>query len=56
MDCPKCKGLMVTERFSDYFLICDAWKCLNCGAVVDPTIAENQRRQPPASVSESVPD
>jgi hypothetical protein len=56
MDCPKCKGLMVKERFSDYILICDAWKCLNCGAVVDPTITANQRKQPPASVSESVPD
>jgi uncharacterized Zn finger protein len=56
MDCPKCKGLMVKERFSDYTLTCDAWKCLNCGAVVDPTITANQRKQPPASVSESVPD
>jgi hypothetical protein len=56
MDCPKCKGLMVKERFSDYVLVCDAWKCLNCGAVVDPTITANQRKQPPASVSESVAD
>jgi hypothetical protein len=56
MDCPKCNGLMVTERFSDYFLSCVAWKCLNCGAVVDPTIMENQRRQPPASIPESVSD
>jgi hypothetical protein len=47
---------MVIERFSDYALICDAWKCLNCGAVVDPIITANQRKQPSASVSESVPD
>jgi hypothetical protein len=54
MDCAKCKGLMVIERFSDYFLICYAWKCLNCGAVVDSTIKENQRKQPPASAPEPV--
>jgi hypothetical protein len=43
MDCPKCKGLMMLERFSDFFLIFYAWKCLNCGAVIDRTIAHNRR-------------
>ncbi len=51
MDCPKCKGLMVNERFSDYFLVCYAWKCVNCGTVVDPVIQKNQRRPPPSTIS-----
>ena len=44
MDCPKCKGLMMLERFSDFFLIFYAWKCVNCGAIVDKTIANNRRK------------
>ena len=44
MDCPKCKGLMMLERFSDFFLIFYAWKCINCGAIVDKTIASNRRK------------
>lgn len=43
MDCPKCKGLMQLERFSDFFLVFYAWKCINCGAVIDRTIANNRR-------------
>ena len=43
MDCPKCKGLMLLERFSDFFLVFYAWKCVNCGAVIDRTIANNRR-------------
>ena len=43
MDCPKCKGLMMLERFSDFFLAFYAWKCINCGAVIDRTIANNRR-------------
>ena len=49
MECPKCKGLMGLERFSDFFLVFYAWKCLNCGAVIDKTIANNRRKSlPPA--------
>jgi len=44
MDCPKCKGLMMLERFSDFFLIFYAWKCINCGSIVDRTIAANKRQ------------
>jgi hypothetical protein len=39
MDCPKCKGLMMLERFSDFFLAFYAWKCVNCGAVIDRTMS-----------------
>ena len=43
MDCPKCKGLMMLDRFSDFFLVFYAWKCLNCGAIIDRTISNNRR-------------
>jgi len=46
MQCEKCKGLMVRERFADYFLIVYAWKCINCGAIIDSTIAKNQKKHP----------
>ena len=54
MDCSKCKGWMVQERCADYFLVWYAWKCLNCGAVVDPTIKKNQRKQLTGSTPESI--
>jgi hypothetical protein len=44
MDCPKCNGLMDLERFSDFFLVFYAWKCINCGAVIDKVIASNRRK------------
>jgi hypothetical protein len=44
MECVKCSGLMSLERFSDFFLVFYAWKCLNCGAVIDRTIANNRRK------------
>jgi hypothetical protein len=31
MDCPECKGMTMLERFSDFFLVFYAWKCINCG-------------------------
>jgi len=54
MQCRKCKGLMVRERFSDYFLIVYAWKCINCGAIVDPTITHNQKKRPAENTRETV--
>ena len=44
MECPRCKGLMMLERFSDFFLIFFAWKCINCGSILDRTISTNRRR------------
>jgi len=35
---------MMLERFSDFFLIFYAWKCINCGAIIDKTIANNRRK------------
>ena len=54
MECPKCKGLMGLERFSDFFLVFYAWKCINCGAIVDSTITHNQKKHPVASNAESL--
>jgi DNA-directed RNA polymerase subunit M/transcription elongation factor TFIIS len=31
MKCPKCKGLMVQERFADDNAAFYEWKCVNCG-------------------------
>jgi hypothetical protein len=42
MECPKCRGLMHLERMADFFLVFFAWKCINCGALVDKTIANNR--------------
>jgi hypothetical protein len=44
MRCPKCDGLMYQERLSDFFIIFHAWKCVNCGALMDRTILNNQKR------------
>ena len=54
MDCPKCKGLMMLERFSDFFLCFYAWKCVNCGAVIDRTIANNRRNSLAAKATKTV--
>lgn len=44
MKCPKCSGLMYLERLSDFFVIFNVWKCINCGALMDKTILENRRK------------
>ena len=54
MCCPKCKGLMMLERFSDFFLAFYACKCVNCGAVIDRTIANNRRNSLAAKAMKEV--
>ncbi|MCP9456156.1 MAG: hypothetical protein NNA18_08650 [Nitrospira sp.] len=54
MECPKCKGLMLLERFSDFFLIFYAWKCINCGAIIDRTISQNRRKSMAAREQQTV--
>jgi hypothetical protein len=34
---------MMLEQFSDFFLIFYAWKCINCGSIIDRTISRNRR-------------
>ena len=54
MDCPKCKGMMELDRFSDFFLVFYAWKCINCGAIIDKTICENRRKSLSAIAAKEV--
>jgi hypothetical protein len=45
MNCPKCNGLLMTERSYNLhdggFLVLT--RCVNCGTYTDPTIEMNQR-------------
>jgi RNase P subunit RPR2 len=48
MICERCDGLMVRERCDDLELgsagyEISAWRCLNCGAIVDPVIAAHHQ-------------
>jgi RNase P subunit RPR2 len=48
MTCRRCNGLMVRERYDDLELGSAgyevfAWRCLNCGAIVDPVIATHRQ-------------
>jgi hypothetical protein len=36
--------MMTLERFSDFFIVFYAWKCINCGAMIDRTITANRRK------------
>jgi len=42
MECRKCHGFMVEEWVPDYSPEEFAWRCVNCGLIVDPTICRNQ--------------
>ncbi len=43
MVCPKCRGLMVDERMTDYSMVFHGWRCVNCGMILDSTILENRK-------------
>ncbi len=45
MSCPRCHGLMYLERLCDFGDISYAWKCINCGALLDRTITNNKQRE-----------
>lgn len=40
--CPRCNGAMVYERFQDMLNVFYAWRCLNCGEIVDSVVARNR--------------
>ena len=50
MACRRCRGLTVVDHFIDmqddggHLWLC-AWRCVNCGDVVEPGIERNQRAQ-----------
>ena len=51
MDCPRCKSVMIEERFQDinddtgrmHFF---GYRCLSCGEILDPVIAHNRAHRP----------
>lgn len=58
VECPKCQGLMVYERFYDYrddtgkTSFC-GWRCLTCGKILDPLIDSHKKNRIPAMVSKA---
>ncbi len=47
MRCPRCDGLMVPNRFQDYWddmdrLFFNGFRCLLCGEIIDQTILVNR--------------
>ncbi len=41
MKCPKCSGLMVSERVQHDFDVSLSWRCIICGKIIDAVILEN---------------
>jgi len=48
MECLRCQGLMYLERLCDMGDISYAWKCINCGALIDRIIMHNHTQVPEA--------
>lgn len=50
MECARCHGLMVVDRFVDLAASEHAeftgWRCVLCGSIVDPVITANRAFQP----------
>ena len=42
MNCPKCRGLMLFERFQFTTEISYSWKCVICGEIIDDVILKNR--------------
>ena len=57
MRCVRCRGLMVREKFEDLVGLGPGdheyagWRCINCGAIVDPLHAEHRRLTSQAAAS-----
>jgi len=51
MHCPRCKGVMVRDVFEDLMddtgsLFFNGWRCIICGEILDPVIANNRDTSP----------
>lgn len=51
MGCPRCKGLMVPDRFLDLrddtgSLKFEGWRCVNCGEVIDSVVLAHRSEMP----------
>ncbi len=42
MRCLRCGGAMVFERFQATMEIFYAWRCVNCGEIMDTVVAKNR--------------
>lgn len=47
MSCPRCSGLMVPHKYTDLEGLtgapyCEAWRCVNCGDLVDAVVLEHR--------------
>jgi DNA-directed RNA polymerase subunit RPC12/RpoP len=57
MRCARCGGLMVHEKFEDLGGLGSSdheyagWRCINCGAIVDPVIAAHRHLTSQAAAS-----
>ncbi len=48
MECPRCNGVMVSDRFEDVADEAGAmkfagWRCITCGEILDPVISANRQ-------------
>lgn len=43
LECSRCQGQMVPFTLADFFLVFSAWKCIQCGEIVDRVIMANRR-------------
>lgn len=42
MKCARCDGAMIFERFQATVEIFYAWRCVNCGDILDPVVQKNR--------------
>jgi len=59
MSCERCQGVMVEDHLidmedSDGLLWITAWRCINCGYIVDPVMAANRQLQKTTALSSEV--
>ena len=43
MKCDRCGGSMVFERFLAAVEVFHAWRCVNCGEIMDQVVQKNRR-------------
>jgi methionyl-tRNA synthetase len=51
MNCPRCDGFMIEDRFIDLqddtgALTFEGLRCLQCGEILDPVIVNNRQARP----------
>jgi hypothetical protein len=54
MRCPKCHGLMSYESFRSTHIEAipwayEGWRCVYCGAIIDPLVLLNRKKNRPTS-------